>query len=68
MKKKPSLVIYWADTRNLLTFSERKSLEQEGKLIAVTPLEVLLEHESGRKVVIRGITDMMAPKIDEQPN
>lgn len=63
MKKEPSLVIYWADTRALLTFAERRELEQEGVLVAVTPLEILIEHSSGRKAVVRGITDFHAPKI-----
>ena len=65
MKKKPSLVIYWADTRGLLSFSERKALEQEGRIIAVTPLEVLIESPSGRKVVVRGISDAFAPKLPD---
>lgn len=60
--KIPSLSIYWVDTMQLLTYRERKSLEQNSHVICVTPLEVLLEdRKTGRKVAIRGVTDAFAP-------
>ncbi len=62
--KTPSLVIYWADDRTLLSYKERMDLEFSGYITSVTPEEVLLEdHKSGRKLVIRGITDPAAPSI-----
>jgi hypothetical protein len=61
--KRPTLVIYWADTRKLLTYMERVLLHQSAAVISVTPLEVLLQDlKSGRKVVVRGITDEHLPE------
>lgn len=61
--KRPTLVIYWGDTRELLDHFERLTLlGGEYALVDVTPLEVLLQSlKTGRKVVIRGITDDALP-------
>lgn len=62
--KKPTLVVYWTDTRALLTYSERQSLEMEGMVISLTPSEILIaDPVSGRKAAIRGTTDPHAPSI-----
>lgn len=64
MIKHPTLVIYWADDRSLLSYKEKKELEFYGSLIAVTPGEVLLQDaRTGRKVAIRGLEDEFAPQI-----
>lgn len=64
MIKKPTVVIYWTDSRALLTYQEKRDLEFYGSVVAVTPQEVLLEDaKSGRKVAIRGTTDPYAPII-----
>lgn len=66
MNKRPTLVIYWADTRRLLSHRERRDLEFGGTIVSVTPNEVLLENPlTGRKVVVRGTLDAHAPKIPE---
>lgn len=62
--KRPTLVIYWTDTRELLTYSEKQDLEFMGNLISVTPQELLIESPmTGRKAAIRGVTDEFAPDI-----
>lgn len=63
-RKVPSMVIYWTDTKTLLTFEERQHIETHGTVLALTPLEVLFEDKvSGRKVAIRGLTDSHAPRV-----
>lgn len=60
--KRPTLVIYWADTLELLTHVERLFILSSVIVVDVTPLEVLLqEAKSGRKIVVRGITDEHLP-------
>jgi len=63
-EKVATLVIYWADTQQLLTHLERTILSNHTTLVVdVTPLEVLLEDSiTGRKVVVRGINDEGLPK------
>jgi hypothetical protein len=64
MIKKPTVVIYWTDSRALLSYQEKRDLEFYGSVIAVTPQEVLLEDaKTGRKVAIRGTTDPYAPTV-----
>lgn len=64
MIKKPTLVIYWADNRALLSYQEKRDLEFYGSIIAVTPQEVLMEDaKTGRKVAMRGVTDPHAPTV-----
>lgn len=63
-RKSPSLVIYWVDTLKLLTYAERKEIEQTGKIVSMTPHEVLIEDPSrGRKLAVRKIGDPAAPKV-----
>lgn len=65
--KVPTLVLYWVDTKELLSHRERRDLEFSGTLVAVTPLEVLIEDvRSGRKVAVRGVTDPYAPPIPQK--
>ena len=60
--KRPTLVIYWADTHQLLTYMEKMLLHQSAAVVSVTPREVLLQDlKSGRKVVVRGLTDEHLP-------
>lgn len=60
--KRPTLIIYWADSRQLLTYMEKLLLHQSAAVVSVTPREVLLQDlKSGRKVVVRGITDEHLP-------
>lgn len=60
--KKATLVIYWADSRQLLTYTERNLLSAELVVVDLTPLEVLLQDlKTGRKIVVRGITDEHLP-------
>jgi excinuclease UvrABC helicase subunit UvrB len=60
--KVPTLVIYWADNRALLTHEERKSLEQRAVAVSITPREILLEMK-GRKVVVVSIVEPTAPGV-----
>ena len=61
-QKRPTLVIYWADTQELLTHRERLFISGDAIVVDVTPLEVLLKDKhSGRNVVVRGITDDHLP-------
>ncbi len=65
--KVPTLVLYWVDTKQLLSYREQRDLEFTGTLVAVTPLEVLIEDKrSGRKVAVRGTTDPYAPPIPKK--
>lgn len=63
-EKVATLVIYWADTQELLTHMERTVLANQSTVVVdMTPQEVLLQDTiSGRKVVVRGITDEGLPK------
>jgi hypothetical protein len=66
VKKTPTMVIYWADTKKVLTHPERKSLEFSATVVSVTPREVLLEVGVGsgnktRKVCVVGVFDPLAP-------
>ena len=68
MKKVPTLVLYWADTRKPLTYREMKSLEFEALTVSATPLELLLElklkdMKEPRKIVVVGVTDPRAPSL-----
>ena len=69
MNKIPTMIIYWADTEIPLTHQERKFLEFNGSIVSLTPLEVLLEVKTSKKesrmVVVRGVTDPLAPKVPE---
>lgn len=63
-KKNVTLVIYWADTLVLLTYVERKNLEQIGRLVSLTPSEVLIDDpRNGRKVVVKRMGDPTAPGL-----
>lgn len=67
MTKHPTMVVYWADTRKLLTHMEMFCLCNNSEVVSVTPEEVLLLFlDSGRKVVIRGTGDPFAPKIPSE--
>jgi hypothetical protein len=60
--KVPTLIVYWADTREPLTYAERQAIEtSEVLVLGMTPLEVLVQLAGGRRVVIRGLTDLAAP-------
>jgi hypothetical protein len=59
--KIPTMVIFWADSRIPLTYAERKEVEDSGTLISVTPREILIQAKHGRKVVVLGVTDPVAP-------
>lgn len=62
--KRPTLIIYWADTRRPLTHREMNKIIGSTYIIDITPEEVLLlETETGRKVVIRGSHDPYAPPV-----
>lgn len=62
-QKIPNLVIYWADTRELLTYAERMAVIGGATLVDLTPLEILvMPRFTERVVVIRGITDSFAPQ------
>lgn len=64
MLKIPSVVIYWADTHELLNHMEMMDFAANAKVISITPMEILMEERtSKRKVVVRGITDAQAPRI-----
>lgn len=61
--KQATLVIYWADTQELLTHMERLVLSNEETVVVdMTPLEILLyDSLTGRKIVVRGINDSNLP-------
>lgn len=62
--KRPTLVIYWTDSRALLSYQERKDLEFYGQVVSVTPLEILVENPmTGRKAAIVGTSDKSAPLV-----
>jgi hypothetical protein len=62
--KKVSLIIYWVDTLKLLTYAERKALEQTGQIVSLTPHEVLLgDPVSGRKIAVKRMGDPAAPQL-----
>lgn len=63
--KQATLVIYWADTRKVLTHLERLVLSNYDTVVVdITPLEVLLEDtKTKKKIVVRGITDDVLPSI-----
>lgn len=61
-KKVPYLILFWADTRELLTFEERNEVEgQDVRVTGCTPREVLLTLADGRRVVVRGVLDPDSP-------
>jgi hypothetical protein len=61
--KIPSLVLYWGETKEPLTFEERRTLfGRKAEILAATPEEVLLK-VGGKKLVVVGITDPHAPPI-----
>ncbi len=63
-KKSPYLVLFWADTRELLTYDEQREVESKILVVtAMTPREVLLSLEDGRRIVIQGILDPGAPEV-----
>lgn len=63
-KKYPYLVLFWADTRKLLTYDEQREVESKIVCItALTPREVLLSLEDGRRIVIQGILDPDSPEV-----
>jgi len=60
--KRPSMVLYWYDTRIPLTYKERQSVLMTAELIEFGPCEILIfDSASGRKVCVRGVTDPTAP-------
>jgi hypothetical protein len=63
LEKVPSLILFWADTRKLLTYPERKQIFGEVVLLSATPEEVLIQLDNGRKVVVVGVTDPVAGSI-----
>ncbi len=64
IEKNPTLVIFWADNSTLLTYKERKGIEQTGRVVSLTPHEVLLEDvATGRQIVIRKKGDRTSPPI-----
>ena len=63
-RKRPNLVIFWHDTRELLTHRELDAIRGAAFIVDVTPLETLLHvRNSNRKVVIRGVSDPAAPPV-----
>jgi hypothetical protein len=61
--KVPSLVIFWTDTRLVLSYREKKDIEFYGNVVSVTPFEVLIENPmTGRTASIRGVGDPHAPE------
>ena len=57
-----TLIIYWTDTRVLLTYEERHSVMEDCRVISITPSEVLLTHTlSKRMIAVRGSQDPTAP-------
>ncbi len=65
MKKAiPTLAIYWADTRTLLTYAERNALRDGEVIVDLTPAEVLILF-GDRLVVIAGKDAFGVPKEDE---
>jgi hypothetical protein len=51
--KKPSLAVFWADTRVLLTYNERNELLRGALLESLTPMEVLLrDSKTGRLIAV----------------
>lgn len=63
MEKKPTMVIFWGDTRQPLTHKEMQDLEFNATVVSVTPRAIVLEYRKGvdRRVVIYGTTDPAAP-------
>lgn len=61
----PSMILFWADSRALLSYSERQEIEQEYcKVVEFGPREILVEHpESKRLVCIRGVWDPTNPPM-----
>ena len=60
----PALVIYWADTRQCLTHSERRLMEGEAVLVCLTPQEVLIRSDRlKRAVVVRRAGDPHSPAV-----
>jgi hypothetical protein len=56
------MVIYWADTMVPLTWKERQNVLHAAELIYLGPLELVIQDAStGRKVLVKGITDPTAP-------
>ncbi len=61
--KIPSLVLFWGETKEPLTFEERRSLfGRKAEILAATPEEILLK-VGGKKLVVVGITDPNAPPV-----
>lgn len=64
MSQRSTLVIYWTDSRALLTYQERKDLEFYGQIVSVSPYEVVVENPFvGRRAAIVGEDDDTAPSI-----
>ncbi len=61
--KNATLILYWADSQELLTYTERMMLSNlDTVVVDMTPQEVLLQDtKTGRKIVVRGITDEHLP-------
>jgi hypothetical protein len=58
-----TLIIYWTDTRVLLSYEERHSVLEDCRVISITS-EVLLNHtRSGRMIAVCGSQDPMAPHV-----
>lgn len=63
--KDPELVIFWADTRELLTYSERRDLIGASELWDITTREVMLKFMS-RHVVVQRAGSFGAPEIPKR--
>ena len=62
--KAADLIIYWAESREPLTYRERREVEGIAILEAITPAEILLvvPGTERRMVVVRQAGDRHAPK------
>lgn len=57
-REKPTLAVFWGDTRELLSRQERMSLLSEAVLESITPAEVLLrDRSSGRIIVVTSVSE-----------
>jgi hypothetical protein len=57
-KKKPTLAIFWGDTRELLTKQERADVLAYAVLESITPEEILLrDRKSSRLILITSVDE-----------
>lgn len=57
----PELVAYWADSRELLTYAERRQCLGDAKLESFSPTEILLRVPDSKRLIV--VTSMRAGQV-----